>query len=110
MTNTKFRKRALLSSVAMLLVALVALGSATFAWFVANPVASANGLVMTTQAAPGIAIASESVLGLSKSTYSWHDAYGATTILNAKGESLKSLSQTTIKNTLFFIPKITIII
>lgn len=27
-------------------------------------------------------------------------------ILNAKGESLKSLSQTTIKNTLFFIPKI----
>ena len=30
MTNTKFRKRALLSSVAMLLVALVALGSATF--------------------------------------------------------------------------------
>lgn len=33
MTNTKFRKRALLSSVAMLLVAIVALGSATFAWF-----------------------------------------------------------------------------
>ena len=33
MTNTKTRKRVLLSSVAMLLVALVALGSATFAWF-----------------------------------------------------------------------------
>ncbi len=37
MTNTKFRRRALVSSIAMLLVALVALGSATFAWFAENP-------------------------------------------------------------------------
>lgn len=88
MKNTKFRKRALLSSVAMLLVALVALGSATFAWFVANPTASASGLVMTTQAAPGIAIASESVLGLKSGSESYVDAYKATTILKATGASI----------------------
>ena len=51
MTNTKFRKRALLSSVAMLLVALVALGSATFAWFTSSTTATASGInVKTTQA------------------------------------------------------------
>ena len=44
MTNTKFRKRVLLSSVAMLLVALVALGSATFAWFSVKQAADATGL------------------------------------------------------------------
>ncbi|WP_405345123.1 hypothetical protein [Ruminococcus sp.] len=56
MTNTKFRKRALLSSVAMLLVALVALGSATFAWFTANPDAEAHGISMKTTAAAGLVI------------------------------------------------------
>ncbi|MBQ9680429.1 MAG: hypothetical protein IJV48_07100 [Ruminococcus sp.] len=56
MTNTKFRKRALLSSVAMLLVALVALGSATFAWFTANPNAEAHGISMKTTAAAGLVI------------------------------------------------------
>lgn len=44
MTNTKFRKRMLISSVAMLLVALVALGSATFAWFTQNTTAYANDI------------------------------------------------------------------
>ena len=48
MTNTKFRKRALLSSVAMLLVALVALGSATFAWFTQSTTATASGLAIST--------------------------------------------------------------
>lgn len=48
MTNTKFRKRALLSSVAMLLVALVALGSATFAWFTSSTTARAEGLAIST--------------------------------------------------------------
>ena len=60
MTNTKFRKRALLSSVAMLLVALVALGSATFAWFVANPTVYATGLTMQAVSAPGLYVASDS--------------------------------------------------
>ena len=60
MTNTKFRKRALLSSVAMMLVALIALGSATFAWYLANPTVTASGLKMQTQTSPGLAVASAS--------------------------------------------------
>lgn len=68
MTNTKFRKRALLSSVAMLLVALVALGSATFAWFAANPNAKASGLQMKTTAADGLVVRTDT-------DYLWsHDA------------------------------------
>jgi hypothetical protein len=67
MTNTKFRKRALLSSVAMLLVALVALGSATFAWFAANPNASASGLSLKTTAATGLVIRTETDLNWSHS-------------------------------------------
>ena len=59
MTNTKFRKRALLSSVAMLLVALVALGSATFVWFTANPNAEAHGISMKTTAAAGLVISTD---------------------------------------------------
>ncbi len=60
MTNTKFRKRALLSSVAMLLVALVALGSATFAWFVDDPTADAKGLTAKAQSSTGLQIKTES--------------------------------------------------
>ena len=56
MTNTKFRKRALLSSVAMLLVAIVALGSATFAWFSVRPDAQASGLVAATTKASSLQI------------------------------------------------------
>ena len=54
MTNTKFRKRALLSSVAMLLVALVALGSATFAWFTDDPTADATGLSVKASTSTGL--------------------------------------------------------
>ena len=68
MTNTKFRKRALLSSVAMLLVALVALGSATFAWFVDDPTADAKGLEASSQSATGLLIATDSS-GLSNFTH-----------------------------------------
>lgn len=56
MTNTKFRKRALLSSVAMLLVALVALGSATFAWFSTKQAADATGLSGATSKASSLVI------------------------------------------------------
>ena len=87
MTNTKFRKRALLSSVAMLLVALVALGSATFAWFVANPTATASGLKMQTKADSGIAIASKSILDLN-TTDDNVAAYGSSTILRATGSTV----------------------
>ncbi|MBQ7964878.1 MAG: hypothetical protein IJ331_02215 [Ruminococcus sp.] len=60
MKNTTFRKKALLSSVAMLLVALVALGSATFAWFTQNPTVNANGLSLKATAAAGLQILSDS--------------------------------------------------
>ena len=56
MTNTKFRKRALISSVAMLLVALVALGSATFAWFSQNSKATADGIYAKTQQGSNIKV------------------------------------------------------
>lgn len=56
MTNTKFRKRMLLSSVAMLLVALVALGSATFAWFSVREDAVAKGLKAVTTAESSLTI------------------------------------------------------
>ena len=60
MKNTKFRRRALISSVAMLLVAL---GSATFAWFTSSTTATASGInVQTTQA---------SELQISKTNLSW---------------------------------------
>lgn len=72
MKNTKFRRRALISSVAMLLVALVALGSATFAWFTSSTTATASGInVKTTQA---------SDLQISKSDMAWGSSvsYGTT--------------------------------
>ena len=56
MTNTKFRRRALLSSVAMLLVALVALGSATFAWFSTTTTANAQTLTAGTSASSSLLI------------------------------------------------------
>lgn len=59
MTNTKFRKRALLSSVAMLLVALVALGSATFAWFTEDPNADAKGINAYAQTSKGLLISTD---------------------------------------------------
>ena len=76
MTNTKFRKRALISSVAMLLVALVALGSATFAWFSTSNTANAAGLTMKTVAEKGIAVKTESAadLGFKKSTFLNYDS------------------------------------
>ena len=45
------RRRLLVSSVAMLLVAMIALGTATFAWFTSSTTATASGLnVMTVKA------------------------------------------------------------
>lgn len=43
------KKRALISSVAMLLVAIIALGTATFAWFTSNTTATADGINVRTQ-------------------------------------------------------------
>ena len=53
---TKSRKRILLSSIAMLLVALVALGSATFAWFTINRKVEAKALEVKAATAQGLEI------------------------------------------------------
>lgn len=62
-TQKSFRKKALLSSVAMLLVSAVAVGSATFAWFTSSTTTQADGIkVQTTKA---------SDLKISKSNKDW---------------------------------------
>jgi hypothetical protein len=50
------RKKMLLSSIAMLLVALVALGSATYAWFSLNTTVQATGMSVTASAPKGLQI------------------------------------------------------
>lgn len=57
------RRRVLISSVAMLLVALVALSTATFAWFTSSTVATANGITVKT--------AKASKLQISKAAIDW---------------------------------------
>lgn len=55
-TQTNFRKKALVSSIAMLLVAMVALGTATYAWFTNNPRANASGLKLKATSSNGLVI------------------------------------------------------
>lgn len=54
--KTKARRRLLVSSLCMLLVAIVALGTATFAWFTSDPTATASGLKVKATAATGLLI------------------------------------------------------
>ncbi len=68
------RKRLLVSSVAMLLVAMLALGTATYAWFTTNPNANASGLKLKATASKGLLIQTESHGKVTSS--SWvHDDY-----------------------------------
>ena len=53
---TKTRKKMLLSSIAMLLVALVALGSATFAWYITNATVTAKTSQFSAASADGLVI------------------------------------------------------
>lgn len=70
--KTTSRKRLLVSSVAMLLVAMLALGTATYAWFTQNTTATADKLsVQTVQA---------SELKLSDDTNDWTDQLHYNTI------------------------------
>ena len=52
----KSRKKMLLSSIAMLLVALVALGSATFAWYITNATVTAKTSQFSAASADGLVI------------------------------------------------------
>lgn len=54
--KAKSRRRLLISSVAMLLVAMLALGTATFAWFTNNKSVIANGMEVKAAAAQGLQI------------------------------------------------------
>lgn len=58
MKTTK-RSKMLLSSIAMLLVALVALGSATYAWYVVNTQVTASSTTLSAAAAEGLVIKNE---------------------------------------------------
>ncbi len=51
-----FRKSSLISSVALLLVAIVALSGATFAWFTANTTATATGISIKSGSASGLLV------------------------------------------------------
>lgn len=57
------KKKALLSSLSMLMVATVAVGSATFAWFTQSPTANAQGLQLKATASNGLKIITETHLG-----------------------------------------------
>lgn len=54
--NSKAIKKQLLAAVAMVLVAAVALGSSTYAWFVASGTVEAYGMKVTAQSEGGLAI------------------------------------------------------
>ena len=56
--KTTSRKRLLVSSVAMLLVAMLALGTATYAWFTQSTTATANGINVKTVKASKLEISS----------------------------------------------------
>lgn len=56
MKNTKMRKKMLLSSIAMLMVATVSLGSATYAWFTNNTTAKAYNMDVKVSAPSGLQI------------------------------------------------------
>lgn len=63
--KTTSRKRLLISSVAMLLVAMLALGTATFAWFTTNTTTQATGISVQTS--------KKSLLLVSSRTSEWTD-------------------------------------
>lgn len=54
--NSKAIRKQLLAAVAMVLVAAVALGSSTYAWFVASGTVTATGMKVTAQSEGGLAI------------------------------------------------------
>ena len=78
--KAKSRKRLLISSIAMLLVAMLALGTATFAWFTSNTTATASKLSVST--------VKVSEILLSKATGDWTD----TLEYNYMSKTLKPVS------------------
>lgn len=76
----------LLSSIAMLMVATVSLGSATFAWFKSSPDATAEGFTMKATASNGLKVLSQTeVTADAGATYSLDDTttFKSSTVLRA---------------------------
>ena len=65
--KAKSRKRLLISSIAMLLVAMIALGTATFAWFTTSTSATADGIHVET--------VKSSNLKISRYDHNWVDSF-----------------------------------
>lgn len=80
MKHTSTRKKMLLSSVAMLLVAMMALGAATFAWFTTNPTVTATGVKMQVNTSTGL-----KTMSVSMQRYN-SDSWGKTAYLNSNAE------------------------
>lgn len=67
MKHSTFRKSSLISSVALLLVAIVALSGATFAWFSSKGTATATGINATTEQGSNLVISNEQTSGWTQS-------------------------------------------
>lgn len=67
--KAKSRRRLLVSSVAMLLVAMLALGTATFAWFTQNTSATADGIAVRTSKTSSLLISDDTRAYASSFTY-----------------------------------------
>lgn len=78
--KTNAKKRMLVSSVAMLLVAMIALGTATFAWFTSSTTATASGISIHTAKSSTLEIAGND---LNNRDLKWGTSinYGVSTIL-----------------------------
>lgn len=77
--NSKAIRKQLLAAVAMVLVAAVALGSSTYAWFVASGEVTATGMKVQAQAETGIVISDED-----------HESFAS--VANAKDQTTKALT------------------
>lgn len=88
--KAKSRKHLLISSIAMLLVAAVALGAATYAWFTQSPKANAQGLEVKATASNGLKILSETHAVAASKSISDPSTFVTTTYLNADTASSSS--------------------
>lgn len=93
-----FRKSSLITSVALLLVAIVALGGATFAWFSQNKNATAGKLDMTATSASGLYIVESDLATVTAPTDGWSSTITWTDVAT----SLPAVSGTLNGTTSFF--------
>ncbi len=88
--TVKSLKKQLMAAIAMVLVATIALGSSTYAWFAANNSVTATGMTVTAQAEQGIVIANSG-----KTTY-------GTTAATAEATDAKLIPTSTANGTTWY--------